>query len=681
MTNRRAVGWGLPHRLAYNLSNPVNIYATFSLTGKRDEQATLTILLRAKPLRVVTQAAYYTSMEIDTEICEPTTTQAADILREVFGYNSFRPQQEEIVRHVTDGGNALVLMPTGGGKSLCYQIPALLRHGTGIVVSPLIALMRDQVDALRQAGVRAAYWNSSLSAAEAAEVRSALRAGELDLLYVAPERLLLPQTLALLKELPIALIAIDEAHCVSQWGHDFRAEYLQLSQLATHFPEVPRLALTATADDLTRREIIDKLSLAEGAHFITGFDRPNIRYRIQLKDNPRRQLLDFLNNEHADDAGIVYCFTRKRVDATAAWLRDAGWNALPYHAGLNARQRQDNQDRFLREDGIVMVATVAFGMGINKPDVRFVAHFDMPKSVEAYYQETGRAGRDGLPANAWMLYGLQDVVQLRQLLASSDANEERKRIEQQKLDALAGLCEIASCRRRVLLRYFGEEMAEDCGNCDTCLTPVAVWDGTVAAQKALSNVYHTGQRFGAMHLVDVLLGKRNEKIERFGHDRLSTYGIGDELDAFGWASVYRQLTARGFLAPDAERFGGLRLTRAAKPVLRGDETVSLRRDIKVKRQGGKTTRDKNGKGKSSRKKNAPPVAAEDIPLWEALRGLRMELSQTQKIPPYAIFHDTTLRGMVAMRPDSLDEMAEISGIGSQKLKRYGHAFLQVVREN
>jgi ATP-dependent DNA helicase RecQ len=505
--------------------------------------------------------------------------QAAHILRSVFGYDSFRPSQGEIVAHLIDGHDALVLMPTGGGKSLCFQVPALVRFGTGIVVSPLIALMQDQVAALQQAGVRAAFLNSSQRPDEQRRVEAQFRAGELDLLYLAPERLLLDRTLDMLAGQPLALFAIDEAHCVSQWGHDFRPEYLELAVLAERFPAVPRIALTATADERTRQEIVQRLALRDARIFVSSFDRPNIRYRIhEGQGNARDQLLRFIRDEHPGEAGIVYCLSRRKTADLADWLTSKGVPALPYHAGLAADVRAANQARFISEEGLVMVATIAFGMGIDKPNVRFVAHLSLPKSVEAYYQETGRAGRDGLPADAWMTYGLQDVILLRQMLAESAADEAHKRVERHKLDAMLGLCELTGCRRQALLAYFGESLPEPCGNCDTCLSPPETWDASVVAQKALSCVHRTGQRFGVMYLIDVLLGKDDERIRRFGHDRITTFGIGTELDARGWRGVFRQLIARGLLSVDVDGHGGLKLTDACRPVLRGQEPLWLRRE-------------------------------------------------------------------------------------------------------
>ncbi len=601
------------------------------------------------------------------------TTPAQKILHSIFGYATFRGEQQAIVEQIAGGGDALVLMPTGGGKSLCYQLPALLRPGVGIVVSPLIALMQDQVDALRLLGVKAAFLNSSLSADAAREVQGQLMRGELDLLYVAPERLLNTHFLALLEQSALALFAIDEAHCVSQWGHDFRPEYRELTILQTRFPTVPRIALTATADAPTRREIIERLSLEHARQFVSSFDRPNIRYRVTLKANALDQLQEFIERAHQNDAGIVYCLSRRRVDETAARLKKLGYDALPYHAGLDAATRAANQSRFLREEGIIMVATVAFGMGIDKPNVRFVAHIDLPKSMEGYYQETGRAGRDGLPSDAWMAYGLGDVVSMRQMLLSGEAPEERKRVELQKLDALLGFCESTACRHQTILRYFGESHPGTCGECDNCLTPVQTWEATREAQMALSCVYRTGQRFGVGHLIDVLLGKQTERITKFNHQQLSTFGIGTEHTTAQWSSVFRQLIAGGFLEADIEAYGGLRLTEAARPVLKGEQPVSLRRDAQPsKRKSLRTER--------TVKSREPFSGANEDRLWLALKACRLALAREQGVPPYVIFHDSTLLEMREQRPGSLTELACISGTGQGKLARYGDDFLKVIEE-
>jgi ATP-dependent DNA helicase RecQ len=591
------------------------------------------------------------------------------ILRTVFGYDSFRGLQAEIIEQVVAGGDALVLMPTGGGKSLCYQIPSLVRPGTGVVVSPLIALMQDQVEALRQLGVNAAFLNSTLALEDQRQVERQFLAGELDLLYVAPERLTTERFLASLEQANVALFAIDEAHCVSQWGHDFRADYWQLSLLHQRFPHIPRIALTATADERTRQEIITRLGLEEARVFCSGFDRPNIRYTIASKQNSRAQLLHFLRAEHPNDAGIVYCLSRKKVEETAEYLSSHGFDALPYHAGLSNEERQRNQRRFLMEDGVVVVATIAFGMGIDKPNVRFVCHLDLPKSLEAYYQETGRAGRDGQPADAWMVYGLQDVITLRRMVEDSEADELHKRVERHKLDAMLGFCEVTSCRRQTLLRYFGEELPEPCGNCDTCLSPPSTWDGTEAARKALSCVYRTNQRFGAHHVIDVLLGKANERIERFGHNHLSTYGIGQDLDEKQWLSVFRQLITLGYLAVDYEAYGALKLTEACRPVLRGETGLRLRRD-----EDRKVSRQKAPAHTSL----ADP---DNYRLWEALRTLRKRLADEQNVPAYVIFQDSVLLDMVQHRPRSLGELGRLSGIGERKLERYGADFLAVLKEH
>ena len=596
--------------------------------------------------------------------------QPLDVLRTVFGFESFKGHQAEIIEHVVAGGDALVLMPTGGGKSLCYQVPALCRDGVAIVVSPLIALMRDQVEALRQLGVRAAALNSSIPFADAMRIERQMRAGEIDLVYVAPERLLTDGFLDLLDRCKPALFAIDEAHCVSQWGHDFRPEYLQLTVLHTRYPQVPRIALTATADAPTRRDIIERLELGQGRVFVAGFDRPNIRYRVAVKKNSRGQLEELLKNGHAGHAGIVYCLSRSKVEETAAWLAGRGYPALPYHAGLDKAVRTAHQDRFIREDGIVMLATIAFGMGIDKPDVRFVAHLDVPKTLEAYYQETGRAGRDGLPSEAFMLYGLEDVTKLRQLLESSDAPDAQKQIERRKLDALVGYCETTRCRRQVLLSYFGETLEEPCGNCDACLEPAESIDGTELVRKALSCVYRTGQRFGAAHVIDVLRGGDTEKIRKFGHDNLSTYGIGQELSASEWRSVFRQLVAMGLLVVDIGH-GGLRLGPDCRDVLRGERRVELRREEPRLRK----TATERAAARVTREGMEAPA---DLALFEVLRAERMALARAQGVPPYVIFHDSTLLAMATERPRDLDAFARLPGVGGAKLSRYAQTFLAVI---
>lgn len=592
------------------------------------------------------------------------------ILQSVFGYESFRPPQDEVIACVNGGRDALVLMPTGGGKSLCYQIPAIARQGVGVVVSPLIALMQDQVATLRQAGVNAAFLNSTLEPAEAAAIEEAFAAGRLDLLYVAPERLMSGRFLELLEMAPLALFAIDEAHCVSQWGHDFRPEYIQLAVLAERFPDVPRIALTATADEITRREIIERLRLKNARVFISSFDRPNIRYRLAQRRNAREQLLRFIRDEHPGDSGIVYCMTRNRVEETAEWLSRQGVEALPYHAGLPTEARHGHQDRFRSEEGVVMVATIAFGMGIDKPDVRFVAHLNLPKSLEAYYQETGRAGRDGLPADAWMVYGLDDVITLRQMLEGSEADDAHKRVERHKLEAMLAFCEQTECRRRALLGYFGEQRDEPCGNCDTCLEPPETWDATVPAQKALSAVHRTGQRFGVNYLIDVLLGKENERISRFGHDRQSTFGIGRDLSASEWRGVFRQLIARGYIAVDVQGHGSLQLTEHCRPVLRSEEQLLLRKEVKPTRKRMKAD-----------EPDARFTDDSDRRLWAALRVRRRELADEQGVPPYVIFHDATLASMVSDRPTSHDELLQIPGIGARKLEAYGEEFLSLILDH
>ncbi|WP_404362632.1 DNA helicase RecQ [Marinobacter sp.] len=604
--------------------------------------------------------------QLSTQRPDAGETSPEAVLSQVFGYQSFRPLQGEVIREIVAGNNALVLMPTGGGKSLCYQVPALVRPGTGIIISPLIALMQDQVAALQQLGVKAAFLNSTMDHQQARDTENALLTGELDLLYCAPERLLQPRTLDLLHQASVSLFAIDEAHCVSQWGHDFRSDYLGLDILAREFSSVPRIALTATADERTRVEIAERLSLVEARHFISGFDRPNIQYRIAPKTNGNSQLVSFIKAEHHEDSGIVYCLSRNKVEATARLLESKGYTALPYHAGLPAEQRARNQERFLREDGVIIVATIAFGMGIDKPDVRFVAHLDLPKSLEAYYQETGRAGRDGNPSTAWMVYGLQDVIKLRQMLEGSTANDHFKRVERQKMDAMLGLCEITTCRRQALLRYFGDTLEKPCGNCDTCITPPQTWDGTVAVQKALSCVYRTGQRFGVNYLIDVLRGSDNERIRQSGHQAVSTFGIGADLSAGDWKSVFRQLVANGHLRADPEGYGALQLTETCRPLLKGAVKVDLRKDPVPK---------KAASGRSNVRDRITDPSG-----WDALRACRKALADEQGVPPYVIFHDTTLFDILERRPATLAELAEINGVGTAKLERYGEAFLKAIAD-
>jgi ATP-dependent DNA helicase RecQ len=591
---------------------------------------------------------------------------ALHILKSVFGYSEFRHHQADIIQTLAEGRDVLTLMPTGGGKSLCYQIPALLREGVGVVISPLIALMQDQVDGLRQVGVRAAVLNSSLDPASQRQTERALFEGDLDLLYVAPERLLTERMLGLLDRAPLALFAIDEAHCVSQWGHDFRREYQRLNVLHERHPQVPRVALTATADQRTRTEIIEQLQLQEAAVFVNSFDRPNIHYAISEAQNTREQLWRFLGREHPNDAGIVYCLSRKKVEAVAQWFSSNGREALPYHAGLPDATRRRHQERFLREDGLIIVATIAFGMGIDKPDVRFVAHLNLPKSIEAYYQETGRAGRDGKPANAWMAYGLQDVITLRQMVQGTEAEERFKRIAHHKLESLVGLCDLTTCRRQALLEYFGERLAEPCGNCDNCLEPPQTWDATVVAQKALSCVYRTGQRFGVGYIADVLTGRDDERIRRNGHHRLSTFGIGAELSALAWRGVFRALIAKGHLEVDLEGHGALRLSGACRALLRGETRLALRR----------APRPAETKQRSEARTQA--LRSFDLPLFEALRVLRRDLAEEQGVPPYVIFHDATLQEMARRRPATLQGLRDITGVGERKLSHYGQRFLDEI---
>ncbi len=598
-------------------------------------------------------------------------TDASEVLARVFGYESFRGDQHAIVEHVIQGGDALVLMPTGGGKSLCYQVPALVRSGTGIVISPLIALMQDQVDALTELGVRAAFLNSTQDWQDTKDVEQAFLSGQLDLLYVAPERLLTDRCIQLLERGKIALFAIDEAHCVSQWGHDFRPEYLGLSMLHEHWPEVPRIALTATATDVTRREIVERLSLDDARHFVASFDRPNIRYNIVEKQDVRKQLLLLLKQEHAGDAGIIYCLSRNKVEETAAFLCANGIEALPYHAGLGAQVRAQNQSRFLREDGIVMVATIAFGMGIDKPDVRFVAHIDMPKSLEGYYQETGRAGRDGLPATAWLAYGLQDVVQQRRMIDESAGDEAFRRRLGSQLDAMLAMCEAIACRRQRLLQYFGQRL-EPCGNCDNCLQPPEAWDGTIAAQKMLSAIYRLmkerGQRYGAGHLIDILRGKATPRVLENEHEKLTVFGIGQDLSEQAWRSVLRQLLANRLLVVDQEGYGTLALTEESRAVLKGERTLMLRREAE------RTARAATPKSKTLQPDL--PMGAQEI--FQALRQWRAEIARSHGVPAYVIFHDATLREIAMARPDSLESLAHVNGVGVRKLESYGDSILACI---
>jgi ATP-dependent DNA helicase RecQ len=590
------------------------------------------------------------------------------ILRQVFGYSEFRGRQEEIINHVVSGKHAVVLMPTGGGKSLCYQIPALVRQGTGIVVSPLIALMKDQVDALEQAGIKAAFLNSSLAPQEARRIEERLYRGQVDLLYVAPERVMTESFQDLLAKIEIAIFAIDEAHCVSQWGHNFRPEYAELSVLHSRFPKVPLIALTATADGPTRNDIFERLGLKDATLFVSGFDRPNITYRVLDKSNAKAQLLSLIKSEHAGDAGIVYCQTRKKVDEIAEWLAEQGLLALPYHAGLESDVRQRHQTRFIREEGVVMVATIAFGMGIDKPNVRFVAHLDIPRSLEAYYQETGRAGRDGLPATGWMLYGLADVVETKSRIQSSELDERQKRIEMQKFEALLGYCESLSCRREVILSYFGEKPPLKCANCDTCLKPPESWDGTEAAQKALSAVYRTGQVFGAGYLTDVLIGKLTPRIKEWNHQQIKTFGVGAEFSKTQWYAIFRQLVAAKYLSVDIEGHGGLKLNENSAAILKNNAQIKFRR---IEEQSV-------SKSREPKASSSAIVNEDEKRLWEDLRHKRLSLAREQNVPPYVIFHDSTLLEMLKTKPTTLSEMARIPGVGAAKLERYGQIFLDLI---
>ncbi|MBC7501396.1 MAG: DNA helicase RecQ [Herminiimonas sp.] len=604
-------------------------------------------------------------------ITSPTSTRALDILQTVFGYPSFRGQQAEIVELIAGGGDALVLMPTGGGKSLCYQIPSLVRDGVGVVVSPLIALMQDQVDALAELGVRAAFLNSTQTYEESSRIERLVRTGGIDLVYVAPERLMTPRCLDLFDASKIALFAIDEAHCVSQWGHDFRPEYIKLSVLHERFPNVPRIALTATADQQTRDEIVTRLKLDDARQFISSFDRPNIRYQIVEKANARKQVLDFIREEHAGDAGIVYCLSRKKVEETAVFLNENGITALAYHAGMDFAVRSKNQSRFLREESIVMVATIAFGMGIDKPDVRFVAHLDLPKSIEGYYQETGRAGRDGGPANAWMAYGLQDVVQQRRMIEESEADETFKRVQGVKLDAMLGLCETLHCRRMRLLEYFGQS-ASPCGNCDTCLSPPVSFDATVQVQKLLSTIYRVDQRFGAMHVLDVLRGMESDKVKQWKHDQLSTFGIGSDCTEQEWRAILRQAIALGLIVVDYDAYSALKLTAEARPVLRGEQKVQLRqyqKPVKQKRQSTRTA----SKGYAE-----TDLSGVEQTIFDKLRWWRVETARKHNVPAYVIFHDATMREIAKAKPSSLDDLRVVSGVGAKKLETYGEELIELI---
>ena len=598
----------------------------------------------------------------------PVNNHALSILKNTFGYDDFRGQQADIISQVIAGEDVLVLMPTGGGKSLCYQIPALVRQGVGVVISPLIALMQNQVDALAQLGLNARFLNSTLTSAQVVDIEQQLLKGHIDMLYIAPERLIQSRTLSLFSKLKISLFAIDEAHCVSQWGHDFRSDYLHLDLLAKQFPSVPRMALTATANEQTKQEIISRLQLEKAKKYVSGFDRPNIQYRISHKDNVKKQLLNFIKHCHENDSGIIYCLSRKRVESFADYLSQQGFTALSYHAGLSPDIRELHQKRFLREDNIIIVATIAFGMGIDKPDVRFVAHIDLPKSIEAYYQETGRAGRDGLPSTAWMIYGLQDVVFLKKMMQESQGDQQFKQAERNKLDAILGMCEVTSCRRKVLLNYFNEQASGHCGNCDNCLNPVETWDGAVAAQKALSTVYRSEQRFGVIHLIDILVGANTQKIKQFGHQNLSTFGIGKELDANTWRSVFRQLVVRGYLSVDVDNYGALKLCDSCRPLLNGQQGLELRKDVSQVIALGKT----------KAKKQKVAIEEFDMPLWIKLKTCRKRLADENNVPAFVVFSDATLQEMLTRQPQNKQQMLAISGVGITKFERFGIHFLNVL---
>lgn len=601
------------------------------------------------------------------------SSKALNVLKTVFGYSQFRDQQEEIINHIIEGNDALILMPTGGGKSLCYQVPALCRDGLAIVISPLIALMQDQVDALKEIGVKAAYINSSLKMEQAILIKEQMIDGELDIVYVSPERLNTDDFLDCLSDCELALFAIDEAHCVSQWGHDFRPDYTELAKLKKRFPDIPRVALTATADARTQRDIIKYLSLESARVFISSFDRKNIYYKISPKNNEKKQLLDFIKAEHPQDSGIVYCLSRAKVEKTVEWLSKQGFNALAYHAGLDARKREKNQSRFIKEEAVIMVATIAFGMGIDKPDVRFVAHLDLPKSIEAYYQETGRAGRDGLAANAFLVYGAEDIVKLRQFIQNSNAPKEQKMIENKKLEDLIGLVEALPCRRKILLEYFDEKPVwERCSNCDNCLEPVQGFNASIAIQKALSCIYRTGQRFGILHNINVLLGKEDERIKKLAHDQLSTFGIGKEYSESQWRSIFRQIIALGLIDVDMDSFGILKLNENSMAALKGEREIFLREDTLPAKTKEKLAKDKL-KHRSAR--SLDDLSALDKSLFNRLKALRLSLAKEHKLAPYMVFHDTTLHEMLSRRPSSLAEMAELTGVGTAKLNKYGQKFL------